>query len=313
MTDLASFLKQLYPTSKSVNRSRNPVQMMKTALPIILAVALSSLLLSSAVQAQKLTLGIAEVRASDAIATHAAASGTGNSMLRVTQSLDQQLIPALHGTRKFEIMARGDLDRLMEESGATGNPFIIPEADFLVVVSVDDFQDYIETATFEGIGETAQKRILRLSAVAKIYDSSKGSLKETATFQLTNRDVREIPGYSTSSGMLSDSLMTELARMMAGKIANRVVDVLYPARIIARTGPQVTINRGDGSGVETGQQWKVYALGEALVDPDTGDVLGQEEVEVGSVKISQVLPKFCKATVVEDFGIDKGHVVRLQQ
>ena len=72
----------------------------------------------------------------------------------------------------------------------------------------------------------------------------------------------------------------------------------------------MTINRGEGGGVAEGDLFNVFAQGAELKDPDTGEVLGREEVKVGKVKISQVNPKTSLAEIVEDTGIDKGAVLR---
>jgi len=97
---------------------------------------------------------------------------------------------------------------------------------------------------------------------------------------------------------------------MASKMANRVVDVIHPAKIIAQTGKQVTINRGAGTGVSKGQEWEIFALGEEMIDPDTGESLGSSEVMVGLVSIQRVTPRFSTAIVTEDYGIVKGAIAR---
>ncbi|MEI9962926.1 MAG: hypothetical protein WDM76_17965 [Limisphaerales bacterium] len=56
-----------------------------------------------------------------------------------------------------------------------------------------------------------------------------------------------------------------------------------------------------------------FALGEELIDPDTKESLGREEVKVGKVKVTQVNPKTSLAEIVEDTGIDKGAVLRKPQ
>ena len=71
----------------------------------------------------------------------------------------------------------------------------------------------------------------------------------------------------------------------------------------------VTINRGEGGGLAAGDLFNVYALGEVLVDPDTKESLGREEVKVGKVKITQVGTKTSQAEILEDTGIDKGAVL----
>jgi len=59
------------------------------------------------------------------------------------------------------------------------------------------------------------------------------------------------------------------------------------------------------------QIWNVYAVGEELIDPDTKESLGKEEVLVGKARIVSVQPKTATAEVLEDTGIDKGAVLRL--
>jgi hypothetical protein len=75
----------------------------------------------------------------------------------------------------------------------------------------------------------------------------------------------------------------------------------------------VTINRGDGGGVAVDDLFNVYSLGEELIDPDTKESLGHEEVKVGKVKITQVNPKTSQAQILEDTGIDKGAVLHKAQ
>jgi hypothetical protein len=91
-----------------------------------------------------------------------------------------------------------------------------------------------------------------------------------------------------------------------------VVDVLLPAKVLAVRDGQVTLNRGDGTGIAAGQVWRVYALGEALIDPDTGENLGAEEVAVGAIRITAVSPKTSVGEICgENRGVGKGCVLRV--
>jgi hypothetical protein len=105
-------------------------------------------------------------------------------------------------------------------------------------------------------------------------------------------------------------MMVAVARDMAQKIANHFADVIFPIKVLIRRDNQVTVNRGEGGGVAVGDTFNAFALGQELIDPDTKESLGHEEVKVGKVKISQVNPKTSMATILEDTGIDKGAVLR---
>ncbi len=261
------------------------------------------------------TLGVAKVKATPAILANAAANRRTNSVERMTQALDGQMITALQQTRKFTVLARSDSDALIEEAGANGKTFSYGNADLLVVVTVDDFQDVSQTATFASIGKTATKRVIRFSTVAKIYETKTNKLLESATFQEQNLDTEEELSNSFSSGgELSDALLVALTRRMSEKISQRVADVVYPAKVVAKTGKVVTLNRGDGTGVAVGQLWEVFALGQEMKDPDTGVSLGREELSVGKIRITRVNPTTSQGEISgEDLGVDKGSVIRRVQ
>jgi len=244
-------------------------------------------------------------------------------MGRIIESMNSQLIDRINATRKFDVVGRSDLSDILKEQdlGASGNVDAktaakagkLTGATFLLVTTVDDFQDYVETATFAGTGRSATKRVFRVSVVGKLYDSSTGKLIESANLQTGNdafKDISENRDYSTKDGNLTDEMMVAVARDMAQKIANHFADVIFPIKVLIRRDNQVTVNRGEGGGVAVGDTFNAYALGQELIDPDTKESLGREEVKVGTVKITQVNPKTSLAEIVDDQGIDKGAILR---
>jgi curli biogenesis system outer membrane secretion channel CsgG len=258
------------------------------------------------------TLALSGVKVSPAVLSSAAGAARKNSLDRMSQALDGQLIASVQQTRKFTVLARSDAKEIQEENKIAGDVFDFGKSDLTLVVSIDDFQDFTQTATFATIGKTATKRVIRFSAVAKLYETKTNKLVETANFQEQTLDTEEeLANSESSGGELSDALLVSLTRRMAEKVAQRVADIAFPARILAKTGKIVTINRGDGTGIAVGQLWEVFALGEELTDPDTGASLGREEVSVGQVRIQRVTPRTAQGEVSgEDLGIDRGAVVR---
>jgi len=245
---------------------------------------------------------------------------------RILESMNKQLISSINATRKFDVVGRSDLNDILKEQdlGASGNVDAktaaqagkLTGAKYLLITTVDDFQDYVETATFEGTGRSATKRVFRLSVVGKLYDSSTGKLMESANLQTGNdefKDISENKSYTTKDGNLTDEMMVAVAKNMAEKIANHLADVIFPIKVLVKRDKQVTVNRGEGGGVAVGDTFNVFALGAELIDPDTKESLGREEVKVGQVKISQVNPKTSSADVLSDTGIDTGAVLRKAQ
>lgn len=244
-------------------------------------------------------------------------------MGRILESLNSQLIDRINATRKFDVVSRSDLNDLLteQEVGASGNVDAktaakagkIAGANYLLVTTVDDFQDYVETATFAGTDRSATKRVFRLSLVGKLYDANTGKLIESANLQTGNdafKDISENRSYSTKDGNLTDEMMVAVARTLAQKIADHFADVIFPIKVLVRRDKEITINRGEGGGVAVGDTFNVYALGQEMIDPDTKESLGREEVRVGTVKITQVNPKTSQAEILDDTGIDKGAILR---
>lgn len=283
------------------------MKFLKLVFATFLSLSLLSLLSAQEAPGLK-SIALAEVKVNPAVA--AAGESKLNSLERMAQGMDGQLIDRIHNTRKFEVMARSDAAALMEEAGATGEIFDFGDADYLLVVTVDDFQDISETAEFASLGKSVKRRTVRFSAVGKIYGAEKGNLIESANFQVQKMEATETLDAIQSDGEISDALLLELARELAEKIAQRTASVIYPAKVLAKTGQIVTLNRGDGTGIEAGQIWEVFAVGEEMIDPDTGISLGSEEISIGSVRVRRVNPKFSQAVIIEDFGIDRGAVLR---
>ncbi len=57
----------------------------------------------------------------------------------------------------------------------------------------------------------------------------------------------------------------------------------FPAKIVEIISEdRVAFNRGSNEGVKKGQRFLVYALGKELLDPETGESLGQLEIVRGT-------------------------------
>jgi hypothetical protein len=92
--------------------------------------------------------------------------------------------------------------------------------------------------------------------------------------------------------------LDDIQRDVVDKCVIKVIDAIYPIRIIAVNADGASVNRGEGGGLSVGDTLDVYAEGQEMIDPDTGEVLGSEETKVGRIRITQVLAKFSKAQVL---------------
>ncbi|MBC2604088.1 CsgG/HfaB family protein [Puniceicoccus vermicola] len=288
--------------------------------------SLLSILLVLSAEAQKLSLAVGPVEVNSAVEAKAAEQGSLLQLGRIVESTDSELINSFQQTRRFDIFARSDLSAILAEQNLaqsgnldpndpnTAEAFRLAGVKYLVVTTVNDFQDYIEKATFQAIGKTVTKRIIRVGVIAKIYDTTTGKLLESTRVNTDLEDIESDGQYeSVKNSDLSESLVSQMSKKVADNVANRVVDVLYPAKIVGVTGKIVMFNRGDGFDISKGDIWLVYAAGDEMIDPDTGESLGSVEAEVGKIRVLEVMPKVTRAEIVEDYGIEKLQVVRPQK
>lgn len=282
---------------------------------ICLLLAAATVLCAPIAQAQEATgkksLAITKIMATDALSKRMDRQGVGLSLDSVIQALDSQVYDRVLNTRRFEILERSDADALATESAAAGESFHFNKADYILTIRVDSFNDRMEERKLAALGKTIRARTIELSAVAKITEVSTQRAIASTNFKVTKRDSENRSENTTARvGEGTDDLMIEAVSEMAAKIAMRAADTVSPARIIGKRDRIVTINRNDQSGVEVGQIWEVFSIGEDLVDPDTGEKT-REEVFVGTVRITRVTPQNSQGETLDDSGIERGAIVRL--
>ena len=148
---------------------------------------------------QKKTVAVVKISATDAAKKLAEAQGGGLSLQSVSESLESNIVSALQNSRKFQILTRSDLPEAMKEAdfansgnSAGSKNFSFKGADYILTVKINDFQDYIKTANFALLGKSAQKRMLRLNAVANIIDSSTGAVVESANLEVYDADISDL-------------------------------------------------------------------------------------------------------------------------
>ena len=263
-------------------------------------------------------LGITKIEVLPAVRQSASAAGRVNSLDRVMQSLDAQLISAFNETRKFEIVAWSDLKDVIDVANAGqafgAQSFAFAGAKYMVAITVDDFQDFETPVTeLRHLGRAWVQRLVRVSAVAKLYDTTTGSVVHTANIPASTDLEPEQVNPGGAGPRLTDEMLQAMSRQLCERIAERVTDVIFPMRVIARTGNTVTLNRGDGFNLAPGMEFDVFIQGEELIDIDTGRSLGREESLAGRVRIVAVTPETSRAEIVAGSMIERGAVVRAPQ
>ncbi len=267
-------------------------------------------------QGQQDTIYIGQLQVQSSVTESAAKMGRLTELKSILQSLDSQFISALNATRVFQLVERkrkGDLELEQGFAAVTVDPNDknaaqagkMAGAKFAFLPQVDGFDDLTETIEQTAIGRTAIERKLFLSVIVQVVETTTGKLLPDSPSVQLNRTE----SVSTRQGQTGNQVVVELAKEAAQKLSQELVALLRPAKVLAITGKNVTINRGLEAGFQNGDLLEIFATKE-VKDDDTGEMF-REEVSVGKATIIRTDKKQSTATISDDdFGIAKGCIVR---
>jgi curli biogenesis system outer membrane secretion channel CsgG len=88
------------------------------------------------------------------------------------------------------------------------------------------------------------------------------------------------------------------------RIAARLKEVPFEAHVIKAGPDEILVSTGSRNGTVPGDKFTLFTVGEALVDPDTGDQLGREVRRVGRIVVTDVEEKYARARADGSFKAD---------
>lgn len=268
---------------------------------------------------KKHTVAVAKVEVLPTLNAKIHREGRDEAMRRIVESLTDNMGSAINGTRRLEVVTVGDLDVIVKaiERGESilSSAALAPSLknfDYGIAIKIDDYQDLEQQKEFPSLGQTLTYRNIRIGAIANFIESATGTIAESPNFIVSKSIKLNSSAGVRTVGDKSDEIVAQLTRELCKKIAFKLADKLAPPRVIAvgKDGKTVTINKGDDTDIYVGQIYEVFALGEEMIDPDTGESLGREEEYAGKVRVRRVNAKFSQADVLENVGIEKNGVAR---
>lgn len=227
-------------------------------------------------------------------------------IVKTDQSLETEVLVdafkrVLVQSRKFEVVDRSKLERVRREQRFGQSGLVKsrrPATDFkgaqyLVVGTV---QDYSAGEVRELPYGSGFARPVRVSVEVEVVDSSTGQVlaarKAVGTAQARVSSAAE-------AGRVPREGLEQAGEQCANDALLAILDAAYPIKVIGGSGDSRQLNRGEGGGLQAGALLRCFAAGKALKDPDTGEVLGASESEVGSVRVTEVLAKYSNAQVLD--------------
>lgn len=217
---------------------------------------------------------------------------------RIGQTATDILITELTKSGKFIVVERDKMDKLMDEQklGQSGaiNPATAAQVgkilglNAIVTGSVSQFGVKSEGKDF--IISQSKQQIVECTVDIRVVDAETGQVLLADSGKGV---VRKASGKFLGMGNQSkydETLEGEALRAAIVKFTDNIISQVnkkpWSCRVAAVKDGKVYLNAGQESGLELGQKLKAFSQGATITDPTTGLVLGQEEDELGTLKIA---------------------------
>ena len=232
----------------------------------------------------------------------------------VEKEFSNELINFLTKSRKFNMLSRTQIERIVDENNLTYSEWVKPGeaerigqllvADYLVTGVINRYEITAIQQNIKITGETTPRLVATFKCQFQIIETKSGKivLADQIIKKLKSEDVRrEVPASERKDWTLAD-YKDKLFEETALEVGNAILEGIYPVRIASVKDSLVVLNRGKGTGISIGDKLNVVSQGEPVVDPDTGETLGASEEEVGLIEITDVEVKFSKAKILQGEG-----------
>lgn len=207
-------------------------------------------------------------------------------------------------SRKFAVLSRSDLKALGAEMALISSDATpasekarlgqLLGSDFILLPELVSGEAQYTEKRIQVTGQVKSWFSGDISILMRVIATATGEIKFSEKYSVPANDFRN-----------AEDALAFVASIGVSDLVQRI----YPNRIVSVSGGEVVINSG-GNSLQPGMRLNVFAEGERLVDPYTGESLGAREVQVGEVVISQVDQKMAYAKIVSGDQIAQGHIVR---
>lgn len=227
--------------------------------------------------------------------------------------IGELMTSALSGSHRFSLVDRQSIEAVKKELNFSNSEYVNPKsaaqigkllgARYIIIVTVNEWTPNKKSMGAFGIGG---KQIAEVAMSFKFLEVETGkvilALTERAKSGSWNIGLGVDPGSKGIVGMGGSSPINYAVSAAINKLTYRlcqfIKDVKWQGSVIVVKGQdQVYINGTSSDGLEVGQELDVFALGEGLIDPVTGEDLGSEEEKIGTLIVTQIKAKYAIATV----------------
>ena len=249
------------------------------------------------------------------------------------------LVTELVKSGKYRVIEREQLQAIMQEKHLSLSGDIDPKTaiqfgkmlgvEYLIAgavteLGVTDRNASVPGGLLRGIPSVSvRSQKMEAALDARAFSTSTGEIvwADTAKDETSDSSVYVAgAGGGANDRNKVDKLMRPVVQKLAASLAKAGLsssglggagDASGVVGKIAKADGTLYVNAGSEAGIKEGDEFNVYRLGEQIKDPDTGEVLGANEMKVGRVKITNVMgPRLSTAVSVSGSGYRVGDTLR---
>ncbi len=217
---------------------------------------------------------------------------------RIGNTATDILITELTKSGKFIVVERDKMDKLLEEQKLGQSGAIDPNTaakvgkilglNAIVTGSVSQFGVKKEGKDF--IISESKQQIVECTVDVRVVDAETGQvLLADSGKGVVKKSSGKILGMGNQS-KYDETLEGEALRAAIVKFVDNIIYQVnkkpWSCRVAAVKDGKIYLNAGIEAGLQEGQKLRAFSQGAEILDPTTGLVIGQEEEELGVLKIA---------------------------
>jgi curli biogenesis system outer membrane secretion channel CsgG len=246
----------------------------------------------------------------------------------------EMLTNALIQSKRFVVLERQVINQVLDEqdfaasnrtakalkSAETGK--VIP-SQLLIIGTITEYAAATKGSggglSIMGIRLNKSKSSSHIGLIIRIVDSTTGEVLDSVSVEgeasagafggdACYGDV--CTGGSSNTAQTTAQATEGVIQDAVDEIIERTKNIPFKGKLIRVDGSTLYANAGGRNGAKPGDTLSVYSPGVELIDPDTGESLGNDMSKVGSIKLVDVQEKFSRAVKVTGGGFQKGHILQ---
>ncbi len=217
---------------------------------------------------------------------------------RLGSAASDILVTELAKTGRFVVVERDKLNKILGEQKLQASGAIDPRTagevgkilglNAIVTGAVSQFG--VKKEGSEYVIVQSKRQVAEAVVDIRLVDAETGQVifADSGTGVAKNKkgSVLGLGGRGGYDETIEGKALREAIVQFTENIVSQVSKRPWSCRIAGAKGDSVYLNAGPNMGIEKGAELKCFSLGKQIMDPTTGLVLGHEEEEIGTVRVT---------------------------